>query len=121
MVLKASGAFGVVQTPTLQALDKIVRDAGGAKLFCGLPYLAATDIAVRVARIVTLLRHRNGQIPGEGVLQSLVHPGGKQRFCDGAAYLERERIKDWRPVRTDNDARIDVLVRSPTLAVIVGA
>jgi hypothetical protein len=51
----------------------------------------------------------------------LVHPSGKQGRSESLIYLVWERFEDRRPKRADHDARIDVLVRSPTVAEVIGS
>ena len=98
VVLKASCSVGISDSPILQALQKVVGDAGRTELLCRLPHPAAAEVTVGAAWSVILLDHRKRQVLRDGVLQSLFHPGSKQRLCQSAAYPGRKRSKERYPV-----------------------
>jgi len=98
VVLKAGCSVGISDSPILQAIHKVVGDAGSTELLCRLPHPSAADATVGAAWSVILLDHRKRQVLRDGVLQSLFHPGSEQRLCQGAAYPGRKRSKERYPV-----------------------
>ena len=121
MVLEAGGAVSVGLAPRLEAEEEIAGDAGGAKLIESLPDLAAADVSHAIRRRIVVVDNGEREIFGDGVLKSLVHPGGEKRFGESAANFQREWGEVGIPRRGDENPRVDTAVGPPTLIEIVRA
>src|SRR5215469_16072163 len=121
MILETIGAGRIGDTPFRQTVDQIIGDSGSTECSCRHPYLSTADIATGILRFVVAFQRTHRQVLRDRILHSLIQPRGKQRLGKSAAHLERKRLEERSPLGADHDAWIDVLVGTPSPAIVTRA